>query len=185
MKKFALLILFSLCHLLYAQTPGTEKWEIKTGGNVSSSPAIGSDGTVYVGSDDHKLYAIYIESAGIANSPWPKFKHDNQNSGKSSYITAIEEQNIKEIPNTFVLYPLYPNPFNPLTRIKFDIPRTVKVEISVYNIAGRCMGKLLNENKKAGTYIVNWDASKMASGMYFIRMKAGNYVKTRKCLLVK
>ena len=100
-------------------------------------------------------------------------------------VTTIDEQNIKKFPNTFVLYSLYPNPFNPSTHIKFNIPRSANVEISVYNVAGQFIGKLLNENKKAGTYIVNWDASNMASGMYFIRMKAGNYVKTRRCLLVK
>ena len=68
---------------LYALTPsGSLKWRYKTNGLVSSSPAIGSDGTIYVGSYDDYLYAIRSESKGLADSPWPKFRHDNQNTGR-------------------------------------------------------------------------------------------------------
>lgn len=67
---------------LYAINPnGTEKWKFAAGGSLSSSPAIGSDGTIYVGSSDGRLYAIYGESGGLANSSWPKFRHDNRNTG--------------------------------------------------------------------------------------------------------
>ena len=51
--------------------PGTPSWEFQTGADVYSSPAIGSDGTVYVGSDDNKIYAIKTDSKGLAKSPWP------------------------------------------------------------------------------------------------------------------
>ena len=62
--------------------PGAKKWEFLTGGEVDSSPAIGSDGTVYVGSWDGKVYAIASDSLGLAKSPWPKFHSNNQNTGK-------------------------------------------------------------------------------------------------------
>jgi hypothetical protein len=69
---------------LYALTPsGQLKWRYKTGDEVYSSPAVGSDGTVYVGSYDNYLYAIRIDSRGLADSPWPKFHHDNQNTGRA------------------------------------------------------------------------------------------------------
>lgn len=165
---------------------GTEKWKFQTSSNrFSSSPAIGTDGTVYVGSHDHKLYAIYIESTGLANSPWPKFRHNGQNTGNYLYVTFIEQKKELDLPREFALFPVYPNPFNPSTKIKFTLPKTSKVEIDVYNVAGRFVGKLLNVNKKAGTYIVTWDASNMPSGMYFIRIKAGNFIKTRRSLLLK
>jgi outer membrane protein assembly factor BamB len=61
---------------------GTKKWEFVTGAHVYSSPAIGSDGTIYVDSNDNKLYALRSTSAGLASSAWPKFHHDNQNTGR-------------------------------------------------------------------------------------------------------
>ena len=62
--------------------PGTVLWEFETGGPVSSSPAIGSDGTVYVGSSDNKLYAIKTDSKGLAKSPWPMFGQNPLHTGR-------------------------------------------------------------------------------------------------------
>ena len=63
---------------------GTKLWEFDTGHVVASSPAIGSDGTVYVGSEDKKLYAIETESKGPAKSPWPMFGQNAQRTGRAS-----------------------------------------------------------------------------------------------------
>ena len=63
-------------------TAGTKLWEFETGGDVGSSPAIGSDGTVYVGSYDKKLYAFRTDSKGPAKSPWPMFGHNAQRTGR-------------------------------------------------------------------------------------------------------
>ncbi len=69
---------------LYALNPdGSLKWRYETGGDVDSSPSIWSDGTIYVGSDDKNLYAIYGDRE-LANSPWPKFRHDLMNTGRSN-----------------------------------------------------------------------------------------------------
>lgn len=69
---------------LYAVNPdGTLKWRYQTGYDVCSSPAVGNDSTVYVGSKDGFIYAIKSTSKGIADSPWPKYKHDNQNTGRA------------------------------------------------------------------------------------------------------
>ena len=64
------------------KTAGTKLWEFETGGDVDSSPAIGSDGTVYVGSYDKKLYAFRTDSKGPAKSPWPMFGHNAQRTGR-------------------------------------------------------------------------------------------------------
>ena len=74
--KTTLIALLALCLCLPLaeadkKKPGTVLWEFETGGRVYFSPAIGSDGTVYVGSDDKKLYAIKTDSKGLAESPWP------------------------------------------------------------------------------------------------------------------
>ena len=63
--------------------PGTVLWEFVTGGIVFSSPAIGSDGTVYVGSFDKKLYAIKTNSKGLAKSPWPMFRQNVRHTGRA------------------------------------------------------------------------------------------------------
>ena len=64
-------------------TAGVKLWEFKTGNYVSSSPAIGTDGTVYVGSDDNKLYAIKTDSKGLAKSPWPMRGQNAQHTGRT------------------------------------------------------------------------------------------------------
>jgi len=69
---------------IYAlRADGTLKWRYETGDAVSSSPAIGADGTIYCGSMDHSLYALSSDSPGLASSPWPKFCHDSQNTGRA------------------------------------------------------------------------------------------------------
>ncbi|MGD0337180.1 MAG: T9SS type A sorting domain-containing protein [Bacteroidota bacterium] len=85
----------------------------------------------------------------------------------------------------FMLYENYPNPFNPSTMIKYDVAKESKVEIKVYDVLGREVATLVNENKAAGTYEVEFNASKFTSGVYFFRMTAGDYVKTRKMSLIK
>ena len=84
----------------YAINPnGTQKWKFKTGHVVYSSPAIGSDGTVYVGSGDDYLYALNSNSMGLADIYWPKFHHDNQNTGRvDGAITIISPVDGDEFP---------------------------------------------------------------------------------------
>jgi len=160
---------------------GTIEWNSQIGGGP---PAIASDGTIYVGSDDGKLYAIYSESSGLANSPWPKIHHDNRNTGNVNTPTPITKEKI-EIPNRYELFPMYPNPFNPWTHIKFALAKPGKVQINVYNILGQKVAKLLDTRKTTGTYDIIWDATLFPSGMYFIRFESGKFVNVRKCLLLK
>lgn len=92
------------------------------------------------------------------------------------------------VPAEFRLYRNYPNPFNPTTRIKFSIPAGVqgeKVEISVFDVAGRNVKVLVNEVLKAGLYEVSWNAAQFSSGIYFCRMKAGDFINTNKMVLLK
>jgi photosystem II stability/assembly factor-like uncharacterized protein len=97
-----------------------------------------------------------------------------------------------EIPKVYELYVNYPNPFNPVTSIKFDLPSDSKVKITVFNILGSEVTSLVNGKLSAGKYSVDWDASNYSSGVYFYRIEAfatGNsvneFVKIRKMVLVK
>lgn len=90
-----------------------------------------------------------------------------------------------QVPTEFALYPNYPNPFNPATNIKFSMPSTGVVKLTVFDVSGREVKVLLNEVKPRGTHEVSFDASQFASGIYFYEMKAGDFVKTMKMALVK
>lgn len=89
-------------------------------------------------------------------------------------------------PIEFNLYQNYPNPFNPITTIKYDLPKDVKVTIKVYDLLGREIETIINnEFKTAGWYEINWNANKYASGVYIYRIEAGDFVQSKKMVLIK
>lgn len=90
-----------------------------------------------------------------------------------------------EIPTTYSLEQNYPNPFNPITNIKFGIPTSSNVKLIVYDITGKEVAILLNEFKQAGTYTYSFDGSALSSGVYFYRLIAGNFVDTKRMIIVK
>ncbi|HJY64806.1 MAG TPA: T9SS type A sorting domain-containing protein [Ignavibacteria bacterium] len=90
-----------------------------------------------------------------------------------------------EIPLTFKLYTNYPNPFNPETRIIFDIPKKSDVKITVYDIMGKEVGVIVNENLEPGKYGTVWSGTEYASGLYIYTISARDYFESKKMLLVK
>lgn len=90
-----------------------------------------------------------------------------------------------ELPHHYSLGMNYPNPFNPSTIIRFAIPRETHVILKIYNLLGREVETLLNEKRTAGVYDVNVDGSKLTSGVYFYRLVAGNFVQTKKMVIVR
>jgi hypothetical protein len=87
--------------------------------------------------------------------------------------------------NYYKLFENYPNPFNPLTSIRFTIPQNVFVNIKVYDIIGNEIATLVDEFKTEGIHAVSFDASNLPSGVYVYKMKAGEFVETRKMILLK
>jgi len=104
-------------------------------------------------------------------------------------ITDVNENNnIK--PNSFSLSQNYPNPFNPSTTIKYSIPSVAKqnfasVKLKVYDVLGEEVATLINKEQAPGSYEVNFDASKLTSGIYFYQLKAGNNIQVKKMILLK
>jgi hypothetical protein len=88
-------------------------------------------------------------------------------------------------PKDFQLYQNYPNPFNPITKIKYDIIKAQDVIVSVYDILGREIAILVNEQQRPGSYEVKWEASNFSSGIYFYRLNTTDYVDTKKLILLK
>ncbi|MBC8198080.1 MAG: T9SS type A sorting domain-containing protein [Candidatus Marinimicrobia bacterium] len=89
------------------------------------------------------------------------------------------------IPEKFALHPVFPNPFNPIATIRYDLPKETQVSLMVYDLNGRQIATLINSNQTAGIYSVNWHAEHLSSGAYFIKMKTESYTKTQKVILVK
>lgn len=89
------------------------------------------------------------------------------------------------VPKNFELTQNYPNPFNPSTTIEYSIPKDAAVSVKIYDILGKEVATLVNDQKSAGTYILNWNASNFSSGIYFYRLTAGEFTETKKMFLVK
>ena len=107
-------------------------------------------------------------------------------SGDSSIIVnGIEEGSEGEKPEGFQLYDPYPNPFNPETVISYQLPVNSKVTLTIFDILGKEVTKLVNEEQEAGSHTVKFNAGKLVSGVYICRIIAGDFVKTIKMSLVK
>ena len=98
-------------------------------------------------------------------------------------ITEVEE--ISNIISDFYLEQNYPNPFNPSTIIKYAIPELSKVKLTLFNLLGEEVTTLVNEEKVAGNYSVEFNASSLPSGVYFYQLKAGDFIDTKKMILIK
>ena len=94
------------------------------------------------------------------------------------------------IPTRYELSQSYPNPFNPLVTIPFALPKTSHVQIEIYNALGRRVATLVNQSLNAGYHTATWNGKNqqgesLASGVYFVRMKAGEYLKNQKIIMMK
>jgi hypothetical protein len=89
------------------------------------------------------------------------------------------------LPVGFRLFQNFPNPFNPITKIKYSVPQTSNVIIKVFNILGNEIETLVNEQKQTGIYEIIWSAEQLPSGVYFYRLQAGDFVETKKMVLLR
>lgn len=79
----------------------------------------------------------------------------------------------------------YPNPFNPLTTITYQLPKSSNVELSIYNLLGQKIKSLFFQKQQAGKYQIKWDASDLASGIYYYKIKAGEFRQVKKMVLMR
>lgn len=91
----------------------------------------------------------------------------------------------ESIPYRFSLSQNFPNPFNPSTTIKFQLPRASQVNLTVFDIVGRDVSVLVNDRRDAGVHEVRFDASGLSSGVYFCRLQAGDFTQTKRLLLLR
>jgi len=92
---------------------------------------------------------------------------------------------VTQIPKEYALSQNYPNPFNPETNIRYQLPEEGWVTLKVYNIEGQLVRTLVDRKQKAGYKVTTWDAGPLSSGIYFYRLRAGDFVRTRKMVVLK
>jgi len=151
---------------------GTLLWQLDLGDlEYDSCPAIGSDGTLYIGT--------HISSSFIYHA-------NNLIAIKDSGTSLVQDIHL---PNKFWLNQNYPNPFNPNTTIKYSIPEVGVVSLDVYDLLGSKVASLVNEHQAAGNYSVQFDASSTAgglpSGIYIYRLTSGQFTSSKKLILLK
>jgi hypothetical protein len=103
--------------------------------------------------------------------------------GLGPKVTAVDES--ASLPKEIALMSNYPNPFNPSTTIKYQLPSETRVSLVVYSLLGQQVATLVDDMKPAGDHAVTFDASKFSSGLYLYQLKAGSFIQTRKMLMVK
>jgi hypothetical protein len=104
--------------------------------------------------------------------------------GTFKYSSVVEVE-LDNIPALFSLDQNYPNPFNPTTKISYQLPQNGFVSLKVYNAIGKEVASLVNEEKSAGRYEVNFNAEGLSSGLYFYSIQAGSFQETKKMILLK
>jgi len=129
-----------------------------------------------------KNYAVKTGGAwSYCSSPYSSY----------NYLVSVDNNSMNEnVPKEYALHQNYPNPFNPVTTISYDLAEDVYVELTVYNIIGEKVTTLVKGNQPAGYYNIEWDGRNsrgliVSSGMYLLRINAGNYCKTNKMVFVR
>jgi len=143
-------------------------WKLSLNGySYYSSPAIGSDGTLYIGTSLSTFFQSHVKNL-IAVNDKPDFIENEDKPLRS-----------------FQLYQNYPNPFNPSTSIEYAVQSPGWIKLDVYNPIGAHILNLVNEYRKSGAYTVNFNARGLPSGVYFYSISSGTNIETKKMLLIR
>jgi subtilisin family serine protease len=156
--------------------------------------------------EDQFEFVAFVDGAGNSASPRSYRFVDQQVRSEVTYWYLLESEDFQGqraaygpiqitagpplLPEVFALSQNYPNPFNPTTHIKYQLPKDVSVSLEIYNVMGQQVVKLVDDRQKAGYYEVKWagrdtNGRELASGVYFYRLEAGEFVKTRKMVLLR
>ncbi|MAJ43516.1 MAG: hypothetical protein CMF96_02065, partial [Candidatus Marinimicrobia bacterium] len=100
-------------------------------------------------------------------------------------IGSLTGESPRIVVNQFSFDTPYPNPFNPVTTFKYRLPIETMVSLGIYDIEGRNISTLFEGRKTAGIHTIKWNAEHFSNGVYFIKIVAGDFVKTQKLMLVK
>ncbi|MBE0551659.1 MAG: T9SS type A sorting domain-containing protein [Ignavibacterium sp.] len=134
------------------------------------------------GTTTEKSFYSFTDQNPVAGKSYYRLKQIDFD-GSFEYSSIVEVD--FNLPIVFSLEQNYPNPFNPATSIQYTIRSKQNVQLLVYNVLGKEIATLVNEEKPAGDYKVNFDASKLSSGVYFYQLQAGSFVEAKKMILIR
>jgi serine protease len=164
-----------------------EKWQALSSG-VGHAQAGPTDVSIVLGAGPFSLQpgdSITIGFALVAGTDLLNLK-DNTRAAQQRWPFITEVRQVSsQIPLTFALYQNYPNPFNPGTVIRYDLPREARVTLSLYNILGQEVVRLVDAEQSAGQYEIPVDASRLSSGVYFYRIQAGRFSDVKRMILIR
>lgn len=152
-----------------------------------------NNGSIYFSSNNGSVWNNQYNNTSGGYNHITKARNNNNNiwavrsnGGISKFTGSIGIQNIStEIPSVYSLFQNYPNPFNPSTNIKFQVKSSGFVKLVVFNILGKEVANIVNEKLSPGTYETSFDGSNLTSGIYFYRLTTGNFVDTKRMILIK
>ncbi|MEA3392561.1 MAG: T9SS type A sorting domain-containing protein, partial [Candidatus Marinimicrobia bacterium] len=101
------------------------------------------------------------------------------------FTMTITTSSVTDIPESFTVYPNYPNPFNPVTTLRFDLPLSENVRVEIFNTRGQRVALLADRHFEAGSWNLNFDASYLSSGVYFYKITAGENIAVNRMTLLK
>ena len=161
---------------------GARMWN----GEYTDIPAMGyeannSNTAGYSEMGNHISFKVYDDSEGKLVD---MNLIEGENVWENNTMTVVSMSDIVK-PTEVSLSKAYPNPFNPSTTISYDVPSDMDISLVVYDVRGRMVAKLANGMREAGRYDVIWNAENQSSGVYFMKLVAGNTMKTQKMMLVK
>jgi len=160
---------------IFAGSVGNGVWRSTNYGNtwtqINDGLGSGAYNVLSLGADDQYLFA-----GTVSSSIWRR--------PLSQVVTNTEDETNLQ-PKEFSLEQNYPNPFNPSTRIQYQVSGVSHINLKVYDVLGNEVATLVNEEKQAGSYEVDFNASQLTSGVYFYTINAGSFVETKKMILLR
>jgi len=149
----------------------------------ASSPCIGR------GKDSIQVAGVWYYAPSCDydgdSRPMPVGPQSRDIGAQEEQVTTDVRDGQPAMPTQFALAQNYPNPFNPSTTIRYGLPHASRVSLKVYNTLGQEVATLVNEMKPVGVHTLQFDAGSLASGVYFYRIQAGNYIDTKKLILLR
>ena len=144
-------------------------------------------------SPNYNVSVMALDAESIRSTPPNNYPYTVKRilNGLIQFVNQIptnqnpEEQTTSLIPESYSLSQNFPNPFNPSTKITYQLPVNSEVSLKIFDMLGKEVITLVNEKKDAGRYEVQFNATNLASGMYFYRLAAGNFTDTKRMILIK
>jgi len=172
---------FNSANKIFAATNNSGIYTSSTGGQSWQTLTNGLYGHITTGSG---FSYAYISSLLIDENDYLHLTTYEDGLYKSLLPTSVVST-VSNSPGKFYLQQNYPNPFNPTTKIKFDLPKSTFVKINVFDISGKLVNEIINQNLYAGSYEAEFNGANLASGIYYYRIEANDFIETKKMMLIK